>query len=110
MTRARDKVSRRCEGERRIDQGVTQPDGDGARDPARDEVVLADRHVWPVLLGTPGVDDRGSFSGSDLLLHLGPGEILDVHRSLREHRLWKQHQQQQRPAAEPAAGRIYKSL
>ena len=43
-------------------------------------VVLAERHVRPVLLGAADRDDDGRLAGADQVAQLGPREILEQHR------------------------------
>jgi len=43
------------------------------------QVVLADRHVRPVLLGAADRDDRNRLARGELIAQFGPGQLFDVH-------------------------------
>src|ERR1700674_388649 len=83
MCRPLHRITSGRERQRRIDECVAEFDRDRTGDPARDEVVLADRHVRTVLLGASSVDDGVRLPGLNRLLHFRPGEIFDVDRALR---------------------------
>ena len=70
-------------GDHRRDQDVAEALGDARGERLDADVVLAERHVRPALLGAADRNDHRRRAGADVVAQLGPGQILEEDRLRR---------------------------